>query len=505
MIYITTPIYYPNAEPHIGTAYTTIVADTLTRYYRLRGEEVFFLTGTDENSLKVDKAAKREGISTKQYVDQIVERFKEYWEKLDIKYDDFIRTTEERHRRTVQYVFKYMMERGYIYRSHYEGWYCVHCETFWPKSKVGTEHRCPNPECGRELQWVGEENYFFKLSEFADKLLETYEANPDMIFPESRYNEVVSFIKHGLEDQCVSRSSVQWGIPIPDDPTHVVYVWFDALLNYISAIGYPYDMDRFRKYWPADLHLIGKDILRFHAVIWPAMLMALNLPLPRKIVAHGWLVSGGQKISKSRGGFQLTLKDLLQRFPADAIRYYLLREGSFGQDLEVSPEGFIERYNRELANDWGNLVSRVISMGHKYFKGMISKSEDKIKADFVRVKARYDNAIQEYRFSVAVQEILDIVYQLNAMVERERPWELNRAGKRSQLETLLWNLLEGIRLTAGLAYPIMPTSSKIILKQLGLNFDEGDYRTLRELTSVNWSPQTYTLAQKVIVFPRYQP
>ncbi len=501
--YITTPIYYPNAEPHIGTAYTTITADAIARYYKLRGEKVFFLTGTDENSLKVAKTARELGRDPQEYVDELAQRFKEYWKSLRIEYNDFIRTTEERHRRVVIKVFETLKEKGYIYKGVYEGWYCIYCETFWPPSQVGEDKLCPNPECRRPLQWVQEENYFFKLSAFGDQLLKYYEKHPESIFPESRYNETVSFIKGGLNDLCITRRKVDWGIRLPEEGNYVIYVWFDALINYLSAIGYP--DKRYLEYWPADIHLIGKDILRFHAVIWPAMLMGLGVELPKKIVAHGWLVSGGQKISKSKGGFSLTLRDILDRFPPDALRYYLLREGSFGQDVEVSPESFISRYNNELADDWGNLVSRTIAMAIKYLGGEVHREGDYTLGEVADEAVRgFEGEFQNFRFSMAISKVMELVDRANALVEARKPWELNKQNKRKELSATLWELLESIRVAAGLLYHILPSTSEKVFQLLG--FEVTSPEALREiaLASPGRGPEIYRVSRKEILFPKYK-
>lgn len=470
VIYITTPIYYPNSDPHIGTAYTTCIADFLSRYYKMKNYDVFFLTGNDENSVKVEEAARKANKETKEYVDQMAILFKDIWNKLYIEYDKFIRTTDEEHVRTATYVFQKLFEEGYIYKSFYEGWYCKNCETFWPKSKVGEDKKCPNVECQRELEWLKEDNYFFKLSAFQDRLIEFYENNPDVIFPKARYNEVLSFIKMGLQDISVSRKNVEWGIKVPFDKEYTIYVWIDALTNYITGIGYP---DNFKAhYWENVHHIMGKDIIRFHAVIWPSILMALKLPLPKKIIAHGWLITASkEKISKSKGGDIFNLKDFVFSNPPHlimALRYYLLREGSFGEDIPVSLERFTQIYNSELANNFGNLVSRVLAIIQKNLDGQVYKQTDiSSLANIIdSFTSKYYNYVENYEFSKALEMVVEIANILNKKIEENKPWEIN---DREKLNNLMFELIFGIVNIAKLLYPALPYTSKKILEQIGLS------------------------------------
>lgn len=469
-IYITTPIYYPNSDPHIGTAYTTCVADFLSRYYKMKNHDVFFLTGNDENSVKVEEAAKKVNKETKEYVDQMAILFKDIWNKLQIEYDKFIRTTDEEHVKAATYIFKKLFEEGYIYKSFYEGWYCKNCETFWPKSKVGEDKKCPNVECQRELEWLKEDNYFFKLSAFQDSLIEFYENNPDVIFPKARYNEVLSFIKMGLQDISVSRKNIEWGIKVPFDREYTIYVWIDALTNYITGIGYP---DNFKAhYWENVHHIMGKDIIRFHAVIWPSILMALKLPLPKKIIAHGWLITAGkEKISKSKGGDIFNLKDFVFSNPPYlimALRYYLLREGSFGEDIPVSLERFTQIYNSELANNFGNLVSRVLAIIQKNLDGQVYKHTDiSSLANIIdSFTSKYYHHVENYEFSKALEMVVEIANILNKKIEENKPWEIN---DREKLNNLMFELIFGIVNIAKLLYPVIPYTSKKILEQIGLS------------------------------------
>lgn len=492
IFYVTTPIYYPNAVPHIGTAYTTIAADVLTRFRRICGEEAYFLTGTDEHAQKVQEAAKGEGVSAREYVDRIVLAFKEVWRGLSIEYDDFIRTTENRHIKVAQSVFQTLLERGKIYKGYYEGWYCVPCESFWLESQLTAtpdgKKLCPNGECGRPVGWVKDEEYFFKLSEYQEPLLAYYKAHQDFVRPRSRFNEVVSFVERGLQDICVSRKGMKWGIQVPGDPEFVIYVWIDALTNYITAAGYLSDEKRMRSLWPASLHLVGKDILRFHAVIWPAMLMALGLDLPEKVFANGWLVIGGEKISKSRG-VKRNLVELIEEYGSDPLRYFLLREGSFGQDFEFSEEALIRRLNTDLADDLGNLVHRTLSMLERYRNGKVEKpsslfqdADEGVIGEVNALPGSLRREMDELAFHEALQEIWKVVVSLNRYVEITQPWNLNKEKKEERLSQVMYVLCEGLAALAVLLYPFIPVSAQNIWEQLGL---QGQVREQR-LDRIQW-------------------
>ncbi|MCD6310820.1 MAG: methionine--tRNA ligase, partial [Candidatus Eremiobacteraeota bacterium] len=416
IFYVSTPIYYPNDVPHVGTAYTTIAADCIARFQRmLKGSEnVFFLTGTDEHGQKIEQAAKERGNEPQEYVDKMVSAFQEVWRKMNISNDDFIRTTQPRHEIAVQKIFKKLLENGNIYKSEYEGWYCVHDETFWLPSQLVDGNKCPNPECGREVQLVREDGYFFRLSDYADRVLAHVEENPNFVRPESRRNEVISFINQGLQDLCITRKKLKWGIQFPDDPEYTIYVWVEALCNYLTAIGYPDgNPEFFRKIWPANIHLLAKDILRFHAIIWPAMLMALELPLPECVFAHGWLVMEGAKVSKSKGGFR-NLAEMINDYGPDSIRYFLLREATFGLDMEFSEEALLRRYNSELGNDLGNLLNRSLGMLHKYCNGIVPEARDKNEADY-KLLEMFDSVPEKFRAhmeNVEFRSALETLWEL---------------------------------------------------------------------------------------------
>lgn len=470
--YVTTPIYYPNGIPHIGTAYTTIAADILTRWHRLTDGRAFMLTGTDEHGQKVEQAASAKNVRVGVYVDEIAGMFKEAWKRLDILYDDFIRTTEPRHTQVAAKIFETLREKGDIYKSHYEGWYCVSCETFWMESQL-IEGKCPNPECQRPVEWLKEEEYFFKLSAYQNRLLAHYESQPEFVQPKTRYNEVVKFVSMGLQDVCVSRKGLRWGIPVPGDPGSSIYVWIDALSNYLSAIGYLSRPETFNQLWPADVHLVGKDILRFHAVIWPAMLMALDLALPHKIFANGWLTMGGSKISKSRGGFR-NLMELLDEYGADPIRYFLMREAAFGFDLDFSEEGIIRRLNTDLANDLGNLAQRVLSMIHRYFNGKIPEPQQTTEMDSaIRLAAeKLPSQLSKHLEQLAFRDGLDAIFSLvalgNKYVDESAPWSLKKEGQEARLATVLYHLAELLRILAVALSPFIPKSAALLWKQLAL-------------------------------------
>lgn len=469
--YITTPIYYPSANFHIGHCYTTIIADSIARYKRLTGYDVFFLTGTDEHGEKIEKKAKENGVTPKEYVDKIVDNAKDLWKSLGISYDKFIRTTDEYHEKAVQKIFNKLYEQGDIYKGEYEGLYCTPCESFWTETQL-VDGKCP--DCGRDVHIVKEESYFFKLSKYQDKLIKLYEEHPEFIQPESRKNEMLNnFIKPGLEDLCVSRTTFNWGIPVTFDAKHVVYVWIDALTNYITALGYMSEDDSlFKKYWPADLHLVGKEIVRFHTIIWPALLMALDLPLPKKVFGHGWLIIDGGKISKSLGNYK-DPREYINLYGVDAIRYFALREVPFGNDGTFSESALIARINADLANILGNLVNRTISMSYKYFDGIVLEPscKEEIDSDLIKsISCLYkivDEKMDELHISEAIDAIFDVLRKCNKYIDDTTPWILAKdETKKDRLATVLYNLLESIRICAILLSPFMPTSVDKILYQL---------------------------------------
>ena len=469
--YITTPIYYPSANFHIGHCYTTIIADSIARYKRLAGYDVFFLTGTDEHGEKIEKKAKENGVTPKEYVDKIVDNAKDLWKSLGISYDKFIRTTDEYHEKAVQKIFNKLYEQGDIYKGEYEGLYCTPCESFWTETQL-VDGKCP--DCGRDVHIVKEESYFFKLSKYQDKLIKLYEEHPEFIQPESRKNEMLNnFIKPGLEDLCVSRTTFNWGIPVTFDAKHVVYVWIDALTNYITALGYMSEDDSlFKKYWPADLHLVGKEIVRFHTIIWPALLMALDLPLPKKVFGHGWLIIDGGKISKSLGNYK-DPREYINLYGVDAIRYFALREVPFGNDGTFSESALIARINADLANILDNLVNRTISMSYKYFDGIVLEPscKEEIDSDLIKsISCLYkivDEKMDELHISEAIDAIFDVLRKCNKYIDDTTPWILAKdETKKDRLATVLYNLLESIRICAILLSPFMPTSVDKILYQL---------------------------------------
>ncbi|WP_035120081.1 methionine--tRNA ligase [Cohnella panacarvi] len=472
--YITTPIYYPSDKLHIGHAYTTVAGDAMARYKRLRGYSVRYLTGTDEHGQKIERKAQEAGKTPQQFVDDIVIGIKELWDKLEISHDDFIRTTETRHKASVEKIFAQLLSQGDIYKGAYEGWYCTPCESFFLERQL-VNGNCP--DCGRPVEWVQEESYFFRMSKYADRLLAFYEENPAFIQPESRRNEMINnFIKPGLEDLAVSRTTFDWGIKVPGDPKHVIYVWIDALSNYITALGYASDNDElYKRFWPADVHLVGKEIVRFHTIYWPIMLMALGLPLPKKVFAHGWLLMKDGKMSKSKGNV-VNPVSLIEHFGLDAVRYYLLREVPFGSDGAFTPENFVERINYDLANDLGNLLNRTVAMIDKYFGGEVPAFESgatAFDADLEQLAAttvgKVEEAMDNMEFSVALSSIWAFVGRTNKYIDETQPWALAKdEANRPALASVMGHLAESLRVVSILIQPFLTQTPRKIWAQLGI-------------------------------------
>ena len=482
--YITTAIAYTSRKPHIGNSYEIVLADALARFKRMQGYDVFFQTGTDEHGQKIEEYAAAAGISPKEYVDKVAGEIKDICDCLNTTYDKFIRTTDKDHEESVQKIFKRLIDKGDVYKSAYEGWYCVPCESFFTDSQL-VDGKCP--DCGREVRKEQEEAYFFKMSKYQKQLEEYIESNPDFIYPESRKKEMINnFIKPGLQDLCISRSTFKWGIPFPGDEKHVIYVWVDALLNYITGLGYDPDnqSEMYKKYWPADVHIIGKDILRFHTIYWPIMLMALGEPLPKQVFGHPWLLSGNDKMSKSKGNV-IYADDLCNRFGVDAIRYYLLSEMPHAQDGTITYETIIERFNSDLANTLGNLVNRTVAMNNKYFDGVIQaptaaeEIDEDLKATALGTLSNVAKLLDTYKVSDAISLVFDLAKRCNKYIDETMPWALAKdEEKKARLGTVLYNLLESIRFVAVLLKPFMPETSDKILEQIGT-----DVNTLESLDS----------------------
>jgi methionyl-tRNA synthetase len=504
--YITTPIYYVNARPHIGHAYTTLACDTIARRHRMLGDDTWFLTGTDEHGQKIERAAQAAGKTPQQFTDEISAEFRTLWDRMGLTYDDYIRTTSDRHKQGVQALWKRIKDNGHIYKSHYTGQYCVFDELYVDSVGPGA----PCPECGRPTETVKEENYFFKLSAFQDQLIRLYTEQPDFIRPETRRNEVLSFVRGGLRDLSISRSTFSWGIPVPDDPKHVIYVWLDALANYITALGYgSNDTTKFDKYWPADVHMIGKEIVRFHCVYWPAFLLAAGLPLPKGIVAHGWLLFEESKMSKSRGNI-VRAETIVDVLGADALRYFLLREVVFGQDGSFSFDALVQRYNSDLANGLGNLASRTLTMITRYFKGEVpypshtahTPADAAIAGAAKKVIADCGTLFDQFQFSRALETAWGLVAAVDKYIVENEPWALDEKKdeeSRSRLATVLYTSAEALRIVTALAHPVMPDATAKIWAQMGL----GDIKKF-DLTQLQWGQLRLgtKLGEVQPVFPR---
>jgi methionyl-tRNA synthetase len=509
--YVTTPIYYVNDVPHIGHAYTTIAADVVARYHRLMGDDTFFLTGTDEHGQNIERIAEEKGVSPQQYCDEIVAIFKDLWRELDISNDYFVRTTDERHVQAVQEFARALLSSGDVYRGRYAGWYCRRCEAFYQPEELLPEELCPVHQ--RPVEWTEEDNYFFALSRYQDQLQHLI-ADTGFVEPETRRNELLGVLRQGLQDFSISRERVRWGVPLPDDPEQVLYVWVDALLNYITAIGYGDDQHTFQRYWPADVQLMAKEIIRFHCLYWPAMLMSVGLPVPHLVFAHGWLTKDGQKLSKTTGNI-IDPFDLVERFGSDAVRYYFLREGSFGADWDYTDDSFIRRYNADLANDFGNLLNRTLSMVLRYFDGVVPAPPhggEPVDQALMELATSLGARVQQSVQRLALQEVLihiwELVEQANKYVQETSPWELAKARKAGSAEagerlaTVLYNLADVLRLLGYCVAPVMPRKAEELLQQLGLTFDPS--AGWEALTSVGQYPAGTRVVPGEVLFARYE-
>lgn len=505
--YITTPIYYPSAKLHIGHAYCTTIADSIARYHRLAGDDVFFLTGSDEHGQKIQQKAEEQGISPIEYVNPIVAGFQKLWKMLNISNDDFIRTTEERHEKVVQEIFNRIYAKGDIYKGSYTGQYCTPCESYWTEHQLDENGCCP--DCHRPVQQVSEEAYFFKISKYADRLLQFIDENPEFIQPVSRRNEMINFIKQGMEDLCISRTSFDWGIPVPIDNKHVIYVWFDALSNYLTPIGFLDNQEKFNKFWPANIHLVGKEIVRFHSIIWPCILMALDLPLPQQVYGHGWLVVDGSKMSKSVGNVVDPI-GLIEEFGADAIRYFLLREINLGQDGNFSRDALIQRINSDLANDLGNLLHRTLNMVGKFQDGVVlapegkSEIDESLIADAMAAVKAFEEGMATMQISSAIKSVWAFISRANKYIDETAPWALAKNPEQKQeLANVMYNLVESLRIISGLIAPFVPTTAGKVWQQLNMAEDFSQLR-LADLGQWGGTPAGMTVGKPEQLFPRIE-